>query len=232
MESHTLWTHKSLLLCLVKCCVVQCWLYSGCECLYHTYACVAIHISCMPVRTLAVERGVWWMNCPALWKHACFPPPRHLKRMALSPPFWTPSLLSKTNGRKTPPTSCLASIMWTTSGSAFSLCNRETHSNRMGYKRLQPPLKTSCLGPLLLWVYYPDYPRLCLLSPSPAQHISKPAIQASIKNAEENQWALCTSAHVQAYVHMCACEWGLEGICYTSGVCVPHSFLTDIKLRQ
>lgn len=65
--------------------------------------CVSVYILCTPVCTFVMERGVWWMNCPALWKHARFPPPRHLKRMALSPLFWTPSLLSKTNGRALPP---------------------------------------------------------------------------------------------------------------------------------
>lgn len=176
MESHTLWTPNSLLLFLLKSCIVQCWSYSEWECLYHAYVCVSIHIMRMLLGTLVVERGAWWMNCPALWKHARFPPPRHRKRMALSPPFWTALLLSKTNGRTPlPPTSP-------------PLCGWQVAA------LLAFAIGTSCLSPLLLWATYLDYPKLCLLPPSPAQH-------PRMNKKKINRLCICLCMHK----HMCVC---------------------------
>lgn len=58
--------------------------------------------------------------------------------------------------------------------------------------------------------------------------------QAQRIQEKKNHQALHMSVHVQTYVHLCLCvrERELEGICCTSGVCVPHSSKPDIKLRR
>lgn len=122
-----------------------------------------------------------------------------------------------------PPASCLASITWTTSGSAFSLRHRETHSEMMGKKRLQPPLWTSCLGPLLLCTFrgFASFLR----------HPHNIHAKKKEKKADEKPIGF---VHVCAgtSICVCVCDSGLEGMCYTSGVRVPHSSQADIKLRR
>lgn len=120
MESHTLWTLNSLLVYIVK---------------------------CLPVCICMVESGVWSKSCLPLQMHARFPSLRHLKKNKSSPPFWTPSVLTNDKRHRFPPTSYFTSIKLTTSGSSFRLHHRGRQSEWTGWKRLQPPLWTLCLGP-------------------------------------------------------------------------------------
>lgn len=71
IESHLLNPMRSLPV-FRKNTVQRCWYSEDADIML---MCVSTYILSMLLGTLVGERGVQWMDCPALLKHACLPPP-------------------------------------------------------------------------------------------------------------------------------------------------------------
>lgn len=143
------------------------------------------------------------MNCPPLLKYARFLPPRHVRRMALSPPFL----------------SCLAPLKdkWQPPSPLPPLCGRQVamllaftvgrHTQKIWVRKDSVPLWTPCLSTLTRRVSM--------------SRRSSPLTSVTVHNIQpKSKGGLIALQHQS--VHVGVSEWGLEGKYSTSRV---HIFL-------